>query len=347
MTPFRHLRALVNRNDRITPNMRLFSLILCAIWPIALALGASSKAGDKYSKFKTASRSTGAVTLDDASYHELTAAPRDYHTVVLLTAMDSRFGCEICKMFQPEWELLSRTWSKAKLGDSKLVFGTLDFLDGKGTFQQAPITSQLDMTSAGECEFKGSEGMNSELNDASSSPVTAEQMHLWISRHLAGVPTPKLVRPINYTRMMGMLIGMLAVISLITVSSKYVVPILRSRNLWTALSLLAILLFTTGHMFNHIRKVPYVAGDGKGGISYFAGGFQTQFGLESQIIAAIYGVLSLGSIALAMKAPRILDPQSQRVTVILWSAVTWVMYSFLISLFRVKNGSYPLSIPPF
>lgn len=87
--------------------------------------------------------------------------------------------------------------------------------------------------------------------------------------------------------MMGMLIGMLAVISLITVSSKYVVPILRSRNLWTALSLLAILLFTTGHMFNHIRKVPYVAGDGKGGISYFAGGFQTQFGLESQIIAAI------------------------------------------------------------
>lgn len=143
------------------------------------------------------------------------------------------------------------------------------------------------MTLAGECGFKRSEGINSELNDISSSPVTAEQMHLWISRHLAGVPTPKLVRPINYTRMIGMLIGMLAVISLITVSSKYVVPILRSRNLWTALSLLAILLFTTGHMFNHIRKVPYVAGDGKGGISYFAGGFQTQFGLESQIIAAI------------------------------------------------------------
>ncbi|DAA73665.1 TPA_exp: Uncharacterized protein A8136_4099 [Trichophyton benhamiae CBS 112371] len=345
MTPFRHLRALVNRNDRITPNMRLFSLILCAIWPIALALGASSKDGDKYSKFKAASRSTGAVTLDDASYHELTAAPRDYHTVVLLTAMDSRFGCEICKMFQPEWELLSRTWSKAKLGDSKLVFGTLDFLDGKGTFQQlklqtAPVVILLPPSSGA-----GSE--NKPARYDFSSPVTAEQMHLWISRHLAGVPTPKLVRPINYTRMMGMLIGMLAVISLITVSSKYVVPILRSRNLWTALSLLAILLFTTGHMFNHIRKVPYVAGDGKGGISYFAGGFQTQFGLESQIIAAIYGVLSLGSIALAMKAPRILDPQSQRVTVILWSAVTWVMYSFLISLFRVKNGSYPLSIPPF
>jgi hypothetical protein len=40
-------------------------------------------------------------------------------------------------------------------------------------------------------------------------------------------------------------------------------------------------------MFNHIRKVPYVAGDGKGGISYFAGGFQNQFGLETQIVAAM------------------------------------------------------------
>ena len=53
------------------------------------------------------------------------------------------------------------------------------------------------------------------------------------------------------------------------------------------MSLIAILLFTSGHMFNHIRKVPYVAGDGKGGIQYFAPGFQSQFGMESQILAAI------------------------------------------------------------
>lgn len=40
-------------------------------------------------------------------------------------------------------------------------------------------------------------------------------------------------------------------------------------------------------MFNHIRKVPYVAGDGKGGVSYFSGSFQSQYGLETQVIAAI------------------------------------------------------------
>jgi oligosaccharyltransferase complex subunit gamma len=73
----------------------------------------------------------------------------------------------------------------------------------------------------------------------------------------------------------------------------YVLPVIQSRNVWAAGSLIAILLFTSGHMYNHIRKVPYVAGDGRGGISYFAGGFQNQFGLETQIVAALCEYTSL------------------------------------------------------
>ena len=67
----------------------------------------------------------------------------------------------------------------------------------------------------------------------------------------------------------------------------YILPVLQNRNLWAAITLILILLFTSGHMFNQIRKVPYVAGDGRGGISYFAGGFQNQYGLETQIVAAM------------------------------------------------------------
>ena len=67
----------------------------------------------------------------------------------------------------------------------------------------------------------------------------------------------------------------------------YVLPVIQNRNVWAAVSLIGILLFTSGHMFNQIRKVPYVAGDGRGGISYFAGGFQNQYGMETQIVAAI------------------------------------------------------------
>lgn len=75
--------------------------------------------------------------------------------------------------------------------------------------------------------------------------------------------------------------------TVLVTASPYVLPILQNRNIWASISLIAILLFTSGHMFNHIRKVPYVTGDGRGGVSYFVAGFQTQLGLETQIIAAI------------------------------------------------------------
>jgi oligosaccharyltransferase complex subunit gamma len=42
----------------------------------------------------------------------------------------------LCREFQPEWELLAKSWTKGdKKSESRLVYGTLDFTDGKATFQ--------------------------------------------------------------------------------------------------------------------------------------------------------------------------------------------------------------------
>jgi oligosaccharyltransferase complex subunit gamma len=79
----------------------------------------------------------------------------------------------------------------------------------------------------------------------------------------------------------------LGTVSFFTLFGKYVMPVLRNKNVWAGICLSMILLFTSGHMYNHIRKVPYVVGNRRGGIDYFAPGFQTQFGLESQIVAAM------------------------------------------------------------
>lgn len=121
----------------------------------------------------------------------------------------------------------------------------------------------------------------------SSSPISADQLYSWIQRHLPEGPKPPLVRPINYTRIISAVTILMGAVTLFSVLSPYILPVIQNRNLWAAVSLMAILLFTSGHMFNHIRKVPYVVGDGKGGISYFAGGFSNQFGMESQVVAAI------------------------------------------------------------
>lgn len=115
----------------------------------------------------------------------------------------------------------------------------------------------------------------------------AEQVQAWLARQLPGRPHPPVKRPVNWLRWASTIVIILGFGTVMATASPYVLPVIQNRNIWASISLVSILLFTSGHMFNHIRKVPYVAGDGKGGISYFAGGFQTQFGLETQIIAAL------------------------------------------------------------
>ena len=58
-------------------------------------------------------------------------------------------------------------------------------------------------------------------------------------------------------------------------------------------------------------------------------------------------VLSFALIALALKVPRMKDAKSQQVAAIIWASVLFGMYSFLMSVFRVKNGGYPFWLPPF
>lgn len=59
------------------------------------------------------------------------------------------------------------------------------------------------------------------------------------------------------------------------------------------------------------------------------------------------GVLAFCAISLAIKVPRISDTRTQQVAVLAWGGVLFVMYSFLLSVFRIKNGGYPFSLPPF
>jgi oligosaccharyltransferase complex subunit gamma len=112
-------------------------------------------------------------------------------------------------------------------------------------------------------------------------------VHSWVARHLPDRPHPPIKRPINWMRWISTLTILSGGLTVSFVAWPYVLPVIQSRTVWAAITLISILLFTSGHMFNHIRNVPYVAGDGKGGISYFASGFQNQYGLETQIVAAM------------------------------------------------------------
>ena len=130
-------------------------------------------------------------------------------------------------------------------------------------------------------------------------------MHSWLCRQLPDRPHPPVKRPFNW---MGLLVASVFIAGGLTgafVAWPYILPVIRNRNVWAAVSLIAILLFTSGHMFNQIRHVPYISGNGRGGITYFAGGFQNQYGMETQIVAAMCKSRLEGSQFIAPSTTRI------------------------------------------
>ena len=103
-------------------------------------LAAKQQKNDRFLEFHSKAVSSSPLKLVDSTYDRLTSSPRDYSVVVLLTALDARFGCQLCREFQPEWDLLAKSWTKGdRNGESRLVYGTLDFDEGKNTFQSARL----------------------------------------------------------------------------------------------------------------------------------------------------------------------------------------------------------------
>lgn len=123
--------------------MRWLSLLASSLL-CAGGLAAKKKAGggvDSFQEFHAKQLSSTPMKLDDNTYQKLVGTPRDYSSAVLLTALDARYSCQLCREFQPEFDLLARSWTKGdKVGESRLVFATLDFNEGRETFMSVRQT---------------------------------------------------------------------------------------------------------------------------------------------------------------------------------------------------------------
>jgi oligosaccharyltransferase complex subunit gamma len=264
--------------------MRFLNVLALALVPLT-ALAAKKPAASTFDTYRSRPYP---VELDEHSYDIVTSTPRDYYNAVLLTARPAKYACVLCRDFDPEWKILANSWQKGdKQADSRLLFTTLDFDNGRNVFMKLQLS-----TAPVLFLFPPTTGPNAVPN---GQPIrmdfmgqqSADTVHSWLLRQLPNDKSyPPLKRPVNYTRIIVSITLLIGIFTFGTVAYPYALPVIQSRNLWAAVSLIAILLFTSGHMFNHIRKVPYVTGS-KGKIVYFAGGFQNQYGMETQIVAAM------------------------------------------------------------
>lgn len=230
--------------------------------------------------------SNGIVRLNDASFRELTQAPRDHYAIILMTALGTQFNCVFCREFDPEFTVLAQSSQ-----DADLYFGHLDFTSGQETFRALQLVSAPNLwifpptidAATGKVIAGAGEPIRYDFTNSPSADAAAHFITKSIGRDFV------VRRPFDYVKFARFVATIGA--SLVALAGLYRVAgfIFLNKNFWAVISLLLILVFNAGHMYTQIRSSPYSRGGG-----YIAGGFQDQFGAETQIVA--FTCMSLQSI---------------------------------------------------
>ncbi|KAH8106976.1 oligosaccharyl transferase subunit OST3/OST6 family [Cristinia sonorae] len=311
---------------------------LLALFSAPLCFAAPKDASSAHDELvKLANANNGLIKLDDRTYDLLTHPKRTWSAAVQLTAMDPRRRCIPCKEFDPSFKEVARAWSTVPAADRDThFFATLDFDNGMSVFQKLGLQSApiVHVHPAAEGPRKPANGKTApsayDFSFGFDPAPLAEQLS-----HHTPIPIPYKA-PIDWSRW-----GTAAGFVVLFISSlRFLTPVFTSKWTWAAGTVITSLVMTSGYMFTRIRGAPWSGGNG----NWIAPGYQNQFGQETQVVAMIYGLLAASFLMLTVVTPYTTSPSRQKLQVYLWTIVIFIMFSVLLSLFRVKNRGYPFKL---
>ncbi|KIY43554.1 hypothetical protein FISHEDRAFT_78406 [Fistulina hepatica ATCC 64428] len=309
------------------------SLLLLAAAPLCLA----AKPSPHQRLVDLAAAGNGVIQLDENTYDLLTSPNRNWSAAIVYTALDKRMKCAPCKEFDPEWSAVVKAWSQVPAEDRDThFFGTLDFTNGQAVFQKLGMSSAPAMYvyPATQGPRKPESGKTDPFKYDFSSGIDAQALAEQLSRH-----TPVRIpykAPFNWSGWFSVVgFGLTGLLAL-----RFISPVVQNRWFWALIVIGASIIFTSGYMFTQIRGAPWNGGPG----NWISGGYNNQFGQEVQVVGSIYGLLSFAFTMLTIVIPYQSSPFRQRLQVYLWAAVVMIVFSVLVSIFRLKNGGYPFRL---
>jgi len=272
--------------------------------------------------------------ISERVYDLLTAPNRNWSASIHFTALDKKRRCAPCKEFDPAWKAVAQAWSTVPAPQrNNHFFATLDFDNVQTVFQKlglasAPIAHVYTATEGPRASAR-KEPIKYDMSHGFDASPLAEQL----SAHTP-IPIPYRA-PIDWARWGTF--GSAALLFVVTI--QFIAPVLKNKWTWAVVTILTSLIMTAGYMFTRIRGAPYTSGG-----SWIAAGYQNQYGQETQVVAAIYGLLAASFLMLTLVVPTQMSPTRQRIQVYLWTTVIILIFSILVSLFKVKNRGYPFKI---
>ncbi|KAI9336565.1 hypothetical protein BDR26DRAFT_864803 [Obelidium mucronatum] len=319
----------------------VFGFVFALLATLAAAYSSDYKVG-KLAKLLS-EKPLEPIRLDTKSFNLVTEAPRNYSMFVILTAEGDQFQCAPCKAFADEAKLLTASLHKSG-PKGRVYFGVLDFADGKEVFHKFKLTSVPFVY-----HFPPTEGPNKrvikgegyEIYDLNRLGTKAEDFAFWVEKH-AGVKI-SIRRPIDLKVYGSYAAVIFSAVGTLFALRSQILAFLAEKRLWQMMSLSFIVIFCSGYMWNQIRGPPFMGND-NGQPQVFAGGFQNQYVVESQIVGIIYGLVSVWFVLLYTQVPKIQNLTTQRTAAFTLAILFIMTYSLLLRVFKFKNGGYPFTL---
>lgn len=305
----------------------------------------------------------GIITLTNSNYKRILSTHRDSYIVLFFTATNPGIGCSMCHEFGSDYETITKSW----LHDHPQGISTEN--DSCGIFF-AIVDFQPSKTNEIFAHYKinnvprlfilppGNDMNNYELlNLPQESGMVRIRTIINDIKRVTGFSNFVLHEPIKVGSILVTALGTGIIVFLVRKYTDMVVSVLKFKPLWGIGSVCFILTLISGSMFNKIRGSQYagMSSDGSHVVYFMERQQQNQFSIETQIVACMYGVLSIALIGLIQLVPKIGEyydacrkgtksSLAKLFVAFLLNSIIYIFYCGLTAIFKLKSPDYPFKL---
>lgn len=327
--------------------MRILLLTQLLVWAVSVI-------AITYDEALKLSSKDGLLHITEKNYQQV-IKNENFALIVFLTAEDARVGCTLCSEFGPKYKAIARQYMEnlknpeSKMynpiddpnDNSRVIFAFSDFLNAKTYFEILKLTAVPRLY-----YYEPGKGPKLDTFSTEFSFLAVENTDgytRWVCQLVPGLEMNFLDAPTLAPKsmMVTSIIVFITVLAAIFKFRKAVVKIVQNKNVWQFASLVLIILFISGHMYNQIRNPDLYKTDKQGKIHYVAVGHNLQFRSETQAVTFLYGLLSAVLVLLIRLIPTINKPLTKLITSVACCVATLLLYSFIIEIYRIKSPTYP------
>lgn len=272
------------------------------------------------------------------------SSPRNYSTILMLTALNEQRGCQVCGPVYLEYKAIAHSWKKSSDYSNKLFLAYADFDNGGMEIFQALKIGHAPVFIHFPPKGKPT---SQDQYDMQRRGLQAEGIIQWINER-ANVNI-KLIRPIDISQHVPKIIGGVILLAFLVYAflKRKNMEFLFNANIWSIIVIAFILAFLSGQTWNSIRTPPFSRSGAKSNKDAFiAGSNQFQYVAESYIVIGLYALIAFGFIIMN-EIYRFKSLKYRFLFMCIGLLIVIAISCVLLSIFEFKFGGYPYGFQSF